>query len=60
VNDLDADQSFYDYDHPPVLIFEKKHDLTELEWRQLFAAQLEATPRTTREGDAPPVALPIP
>jgi hypothetical protein len=60
VDDLAADQSFYDYDHPPVLIFQKRRDLTDLEWQQLFAKQLQAIPRVTREGDAPPVELPIP
>jgi len=60
VDDIDADQSFYDYDHPPVLIFAKARDLSDAEWRELFSAQLKATPRATRWGDTPPVQLPIP
>ena len=60
VDDLKADQSFYDYDHPLVLIFRKTRDLTDREWQTLFAEQLKATPQITREGDEPPVSLPIP
>ena len=58
--DLDADQSFYDYDHPPVLIWRKTRDLTDQEWQSLFADPLQADPQRTREGDEPPVRLPIP
>jgi hypothetical protein len=60
VNDLDADQSFYDYEHPLVLIFRKTRDLSDREWQALFAEQLQTVPETTREGDDPPVQLPIP
>jgi len=58
--DLEADQSFYDYDHPPVLIWRKTRDLTDGEWQALFAGPLQADPRRTREGDEPPARLPIP
>lgn len=60
VNDLGADQSFYDYDHPLVLIFRKRRDLDDREWQELFAEQLRARPRTVRQGREPPVELPIP
>lgn len=60
INDLKADQSFFDYEHPLVLIFGKTRDLTALEWQTLFTEQLQVTPRTTREGDEPPVKLAIP
>lgn len=60
IQDIEADQSFFDYDHPPVLIFRKNRDLTDLEWQTLFAAQLQATPQVTRQGKQPPVKLPIP
>jgi hypothetical protein len=60
VNDLGADQSFYDYDHPLVLVFHKTRDLTDVEWQMLFAEQLAAEPQVTREGDVPPVRLPVP
>ena len=60
LNDLAADQSFYDYDHPLVLIFRKSRDLSSEEWRSLFAQQLQAQPRASREGQAPPVELPVP
>jgi hypothetical protein len=60
VNDLEADQSFYDYEHPLVLILSKTRDLSSQEWQELFAAQLQAEPKRTREGDEPPVRLPIP
>jgi hypothetical protein len=43
-----------------VLIFRKTRDLTDREWQTLFAEQLKATPQITREGDEPPVSLPIP
>jgi hypothetical protein len=58
--DVSADQSFYDYDHPLVLIYRKTRDLSDQEWRSLFAAQLESDPQVTRQGDQPPVKLPIP
>ncbi len=60
IDDLHADQSFFDYEHPLVLIFKKTRDLTDMEWQTLFAKQLEATPQTTRKGNDPPVRLPIP
>ena len=60
VNDLEADQSFFDYEHPPVLIFRKTRDLSDREWQDLFAEQLETMPEATRKGDSPPVQLPIP
>ncbi len=60
VNDLGADQSFYDYDHPLVLIFRKRRDLSDREWQELFAEQLKSRPLATRHGREPPVALPIP
>jgi hypothetical protein len=60
IDDLLADQSFYDYDHPLVLIFRKTRELRGDEWRSLFAQQLQAEPRASREGQAPPVELPIP
>ncbi len=60
IRDLSADQSFYDYDHPLVLIFRKTRDLGAEEWRSLFAQQLQAEPRASREGQTPPVELPVP
>jgi hypothetical protein len=60
IDDMGADQSFYDYDHPLVLVFRKVRDLTDQEWQALFSEQLRAQPRATREGDARPVQLPIP
>jgi hypothetical protein len=60
VDDLGADQSFYDYDHPLVLIYRKARDLTDQEWEALFAEALAADPQVTRQGDEPPVPLPIP
>ncbi len=58
--DLSADQSFFDYEHPLVLIFRKTRDLTAPEWRELFAAQLQTEPQVSREGDDLPIELPIP
>jgi hypothetical protein len=60
VNDLSADQSFFDYEHPLVLVFRKTRDLPDKEWQALFAEQLEAQPNTSREGDEPPITLPVP
>jgi hypothetical protein len=60
VDDLAADQSFYDYEHPPVLIFRKVRDLGDDEWQALFAEPLAITPQLVREGDEPPVQLPVP
>jgi 4-amino-4-deoxy-L-arabinose transferase-like glycosyltransferase len=60
IDDLSADQSFYDYEHPLVLIYLKTRDLSDEEWHALFAEQLKAEPELTREGDDPPVQLPIP
>jgi hypothetical protein len=60
VNDLSADQSFFDYDHPVVLIFGKTRDLTEAEWQTLFAEQLQTVPQTTRQGIDPPIKLTLP
>ena len=60
VNDLDADQSFFDYEHPLVLIYRKTRDLSDREWQTLFAEQLQTVLETTREGDDPPVQLPMP
>ena len=60
VDDLSADQSFFDYEHPLVLIFYKTHDLSMPEWQQLFDEQLRTAPQATRQGDVPPVQLPIP
>jgi hypothetical protein len=60
INDLAADQSFFDYEHPLVLIYRKTRDLADEEWQRLFAEQLRARPEATREGDDPPVQLPIP
>ena len=59
-NDLSADQSFFDYEHPLVLVYRKTRDLSDQEWQTLFSEQIQAEPRTTREGDEPPVKLPIP
>jgi hypothetical protein len=60
VNDLSADQSFFDYEHPLVLVFRKTRDLSDQEWQTLFAEQLKAEPSATREGTEPPAKLPIP
>ena len=60
VNDLSADQSFFDYEHPLVLVFRKTRDLSDQEWQALFADQLETEPSASRKGDEPPVKLPIP
>jgi hypothetical protein len=60
INDLSADQSFYDYDHPLVLIYRKTRDLSAAEWRDLFAQQFQAEPRASRQGRTPAVQLPIP
>lgn len=60
IDDLSADQSFYDYDHPLVLIFQKTHDLSDQEWVNLFIDQLRAEPQVTRQENQPPVQLPIP
>jgi hypothetical protein len=60
VNDLGADQSFFDYDHPLVLVFEKTRNLETDEWTVLFADQLQVQPRVSRVGEQPPVKLPIP
>jgi hypothetical protein len=60
INDLSADQSFFDYDHPLVLVFGKTRDLTDLEWQTLFAKQLQTVPRTTRQGSDLPVKLALP
>lgn len=60
IDDLNADQSFFDYEHPLVLIFGKTRDLTDLEWQTLFAEQLQVTPQTTRQGSEQPVKLNIP
>jgi hypothetical protein len=60
INDLPADQSFYDYDHPLVLIYRKTRDLSAAEWQSLFAQQLQADPVASREGVAAPVRLPVP
>jgi hypothetical protein len=60
IDDLDADQSFFDYEHPLVLIFHKTRDLSMSEWQQLFDEQLRTAPQVTRQGDDPPVQLPIP
>jgi hypothetical protein len=60
ISDLRADQSFYDYDHPLVLIFRKTRDLSATEWQSLFAQQLQAEPRASREGAAAPIQLPVP
>jgi hypothetical protein len=60
INDLSADQSFFDYEHPLVLVYRKARDLSDAEWHALFAEQLKAEPRITREGYEAPVKLPIP
>jgi hypothetical protein len=60
VNDLSADQSFFDYEHPLVLVYRKTRDLSDGEWQTLFAEQLRAEPRASREGYEPAVQLPIP
>ncbi|MFL7807655.1 MAG: ArnT family glycosyltransferase [Anaerolineae bacterium] len=60
INDLSADQSFYDYDHPLVLIYRKTRDLSTAEWQSLFAQQLQSEPRASREGTAAPIQLPVP
>jgi hypothetical protein len=60
IDDLDADQSFFDYDHPLVLIFRKVRDLTDMEWQTLFAEQLRSDPQPTRHESRPPTKLPIP
>jgi hypothetical protein len=60
VNDLGADQSFHDYDHPLVLIWKKTRDLSDSEWQTLFAEQLKTIPQVTRRGTEPAVPLPIP
>ena len=59
-NDLSADQSFFDYEHPLVLVYRKTRELSDREWQALFSDQLNAQPRVSREGDEPPVRLPIP
>jgi hypothetical protein len=60
INDLSADQSFFDYEHPLVLIYRKTRDLADAEWQALFAEQLKTEPSRTREGNDGPVKLPIP
>jgi hypothetical protein len=60
IQDLSADQSFYDYDHPLVLVFRKTRDLSAVEWQSLFAEQLQAEPHVSRQGQASPVELPVP
>ncbi|MBN1580711.1 MAG: glycosyltransferase family 39 protein [Anaerolineae bacterium] len=60
INDLGADQSFFDYEHPLVLVFKKTRDLTDQEWQDLFADQLQIEPQFTRQGAQPPIQLPIP
>jgi len=44
INDDAADESFTVYDHPKVLIFEKTRQLSEGEYRALFADALEVQP----------------
>jgi 4-amino-4-deoxy-L-arabinose transferase-like glycosyltransferase len=60
INDLSADQSFFDYEHPLVLVYRKTRDLSDQEWQALFAEQLKVEPRASRVGDQAPVQLPIP
>ena len=60
IDDLGADQSFFDYEHPLVLVYRKTHDLGDEQWHALFREQLKTEPQVTREGDTPPVQLPIP
>jgi hypothetical protein len=60
IDDRDADQSFYDYEHPPVLIYRKTRNLSDDEWHALFEVQLGIEPQVTREGHDPPVRLPVP
>jgi MFS family permease len=57
ISDAAADQSFYDYDHPKVLVYRKVRDLSDEEFRGLFAAELAARPRPNRQGNEPPVDL---
>ncbi|MEI7553986.1 DUF2298 domain-containing protein [Candidatus Chlorohelix sp.] len=42
INDDTADESFSVYDHPKVYIFKKKVQLTEVEYRNLFAPSINA------------------
>ena len=42
INDDSADESFSVYDHPKVYIFKKKQQLTDTEWRGLFAPAINA------------------
>jgi hypothetical protein len=57
ISDAAADQSFYDYDHPKVLIYRKVRNLSDEEFRELFAGELAARPRPSRQGKEPPVDL---
>jgi hypothetical protein len=57
IPDAAADQSFYDYDHPKVLVYRKVRDLSDEELRELFAGELAAQPRLSRQGNEPPVDL---
>lgn len=55
--DHEADQSFYDYDHPKVLIYRKVYDLSDEEIGRLFTQQMALHPIPSRQGDAAPVPL---
>ncbi len=55
-----ADESFSVYDHPKVLIFRKVRDLSEEEFRSLFAGALGSTPLVRRDVKEPPIELPMP
>lgn len=55
-----ADESFSVYDHPKVLIFRKVRDLSEEEFRSLFADALQSTPLVRRDVKEPPAELPVP
>jgi YYY domain-containing protein len=55
IDDDAADESFTVYDHPKVLIFGKTGQLSEEEFRDLFAAALQVEPRLERSAPEPSV-----
>ncbi len=54
INDDAADESFTVYDHPKVLIFGKTRQLSDEEFRNLFAEALEVQPRMSPAGMTSP------
>ncbi len=50
INDDAADESFTVYDHPKVIIFGKTKELSEEEFRTLFAQVLQVQPRVSASG----------